>query len=140
MNSHIITMLSHSSVSSMNFNDKFLITGCDILTSKLGSNQRLPFPIVFLLFRFLEDVLESTCALLCIHPTMGSQLPITPVHLLALVDIRAHWLTTWLVSTVVTRQFSTLIHHDLSIIQHGSYSRAPFLKILHQNRSIVSTL
>ncbi|ELT95085.1 hypothetical protein CAPTEDRAFT_176131 [Capitella teleta] len=74
--------------------------------------------------KFLEDVLEATSSLLSIHPSVGSLSPITPVHLLALVDIRAHWLTKWL---------------------HGNYSRTPLLNILHRlvcqvDNAIISVL
>ena len=50
--------------------------------------------------RFLEDVLDATMSLLSIHhsTTVGAPAQMTPVHFLALVDVKANWFITWMVS------------------------------------------
>lgn len=53
-------------------------------------------------FRYMEEVIESTFSLLSLHHEHGSASPGTekalePIHLLALLDIKATWFKKWMV-------------------------------------------
>lgn len=53
-------------------------------------------------FRYMEEVIESTFSLLSFHHDHGSVYPETekalePIHLLALLDIKATWFKKWMV-------------------------------------------
>ncbi len=56
--------------------------------------------ILILIYRFLEDVLDSTFQLLSIHysTAVGAPAHMTPIHYLALVDTKAYWFKKWMVS------------------------------------------
>lgn len=112
----------------------------------------------------MEEVIESTFSLLSSHHEHGSALPGTekalePIHLLALLDIRAAWFKKWMVCVCVRGKFSTAyqcFHHGLLFVlysvsyvsllvcplfpaQHGYYSRTVVLRLLERKyKSLVS--
>lgn len=53
-------------------------------------------------FRYMEEVIESTFSLLSFHhehvsASPGTEKALEPIHLLALLDIRATWFKKWMV-------------------------------------------
>lgn len=119
----------------------------------------------------MEEVIESTFSLLCFHHEHGSASPRTektlePIHLLALLDIKATWFKKWMVCFVTHCVFNLrrihlcicycihLLHGDLflclvhihlcltySLSQHGFYSRTVVLRLLEgKYKSLVSDL
>ncbi|KAM6915461.1 protein broad-minded [Xenentodon cancila] len=64
--------------------------------------------------KYMEDVIESTFSLLSSHPEHGSteaEKTLEPIHLLALLDIKATWFNKWM---------------------HGYYSRTMVLRLLER--------
>uniref|UniRef100_A0A8D2ZSH9 Protein broad-minded n=1 Tax=Scophthalmus maximus TaxID=52904 RepID=A0A8D2ZSH9_SCOMX len=66
--------------------------------------------------KYMEEIIESTFSLLSLHHEPGSTSPRTektlePIHLLALLDIRATWFNKWM---------------------HGCYSRTVVLRLLER--------
>ncbi|XP_061563025.1 protein broad-minded isoform X2 [Cololabis saira] len=62
--------------------------------------------------KYMEEVIESTFSLLSFHPEHGStgaEKTLEPIHLLAVVDIKATWFNKWM---------------------HGNYSRTMVLRLL----------
>ncbi len=55
--------------------------------------------ILFFFPRFVEEVIDSTLALLAINHNVSVESAgyITPMHLLALTDPKANWFTKWMV-------------------------------------------
>lgn len=67
----------------------------------------------------MEEIIESTLALLSLHPehgssAHGSEKVLEPVHFLSLLDIKAHWFKRWMVSRV-HRPTVTIVSKLLSI-------------------------
>lgn len=51
-------------------------------------------------FRYMEEVIESTLSLLSFHHEHGStgtEKALEPIHLLALIDVKATWFNKWMV-------------------------------------------
>lgn len=110
----------------------------------------------------MEEVIESTFSLLSSHHEHGSALPGTekalePIHLLALLDIRATWFKKWMVCARVkfSAAYQCFPHSllfvsfsvssvsplvcPLSPAQHGYYSRTVVLRLLERKyKSLVS--
>ncbi|KAG7316381.1 hypothetical protein KOW79_019922 [Hemibagrus wyckioides] len=61
--------------------------------------------------KYMEEIIESTFALLSLHPEHGSEKVLEPVHFLSLLDIKANWFKRWM---------------------HGYYSRTVVLKLLER--------
>ncbi|XP_017312018.2 protein broad-minded isoform X2 [Ictalurus punctatus] len=66
--------------------------------------------------KYMEEIIESTLALLSLHPehgvsAHGSEKVLEPVHFLSLLDIKANWFKRWM---------------------HGYYSRTVVLKLLER--------
>ncbi|KAK2864292.1 hypothetical protein Q7C36_003446 [Tachysurus vachellii] len=74
--------------------------------------------------KYMEEIIESTFALLSLHPehgmsTHGSEKILEPVHFLSLLDIKANWFKRWM---------------------HGYYSRTVVLKLLERKyKSVIVT-
>ncbi|XP_030628390.1 protein broad-minded [Chanos chanos] len=76
--------------------------------------------------KYMEEIIESTLALLCQHPERGlgphsSEKALEPAHLISLLDIKASWFKKWM---------------------HGFYSRTVVLRLLERKYKpvIVSAL
>ncbi|KAJ8303233.1 hypothetical protein KUTeg_019629 [Tegillarca granosa] len=68
--------------------------------------------------RYLDEILESTLNLFCIHEPggqVGIPSQLTPIHFIALIDPKAQWFIKWM---------------------HGNYSRMKLLKKLEKYRPI----
>uniref|UniRef100_A0A1A8IJY9 Protein broad-minded n=1 Tax=Nothobranchius kuhntae TaxID=321403 RepID=A0A1A8IJY9_NOTKU len=61
--------------------------------------------------KYMEEIIESTFSLLSFHHDRGSEKTLEPVHLLALLDIKATWFNKWM---------------------HGYYSRTVVLRLLER--------
>lgn len=61
---------------------------------------------VVFVFRFLDDVIESTLSLLCIHQTstVGNISQISPIHFISLIDTKASWFGKWMVSFTASHE------------------------------------
>uniref|UniRef100_A0A8C7JFI3 Protein broad-minded n=1 Tax=Oncorhynchus kisutch TaxID=8019 RepID=A0A8C7JFI3_ONCKI len=74
--------------------------------------------------KYMEEIIESTFSLLSINPehgleTQGSEKALKPMHLIALLDIKATWFKKWM---------------------HGYYSRTVVFRLLERKyKSLVST-
>uniref|UniRef100_A0A4W5NJV8 Protein broad-minded n=1 Tax=Hucho hucho TaxID=62062 RepID=A0A4W5NJV8_9TELE len=74
--------------------------------------------------KYMEEIIESTFSLLSLHPehglgTQGSEKALKPMHLIALLDIKATWFEKWM---------------------HGYYSRTVVFRLLERKyKSLVST-
>uniref|UniRef100_A0A673Y927 Protein broad-minded n=1 Tax=Salmo trutta TaxID=8032 RepID=A0A673Y927_SALTR len=74
--------------------------------------------------KYMEEIIESTFSLLSLHPehgleTQGSEKALKPMHLIALLDIKATWFKKWM---------------------HGYYSRTVVFRLLERKyKSLVST-
>ncbi|XP_069580309.1 protein broad-minded [Brachyistius frenatus] len=72
--------------------------------------------------KYMEEVIESTFSLLSLHhehSSAGTEKPLEPVHLLALLDVKATWFKKWM---------------------HGYYSRTVVLRLLERKyKSLVAT-
>uniref|UniRef100_A0A3Q3WXC1 Protein broad-minded n=1 Tax=Mola mola TaxID=94237 RepID=A0A3Q3WXC1_MOLML len=88
--------------------------------------------------KYMEEVIESTFSLLSSHHEHGSALPGTekalePIHLLALLDIRAAWFKKWMhgyysrtvVLRLLERKYKSLVSDSLS---NQYLSQTPFFK------------
>ncbi|XP_060947669.1 protein broad-minded [Limanda limanda] len=61
--------------------------------------------------KYMEEIIESTFSLLSLHHEHGTEKVLEPIHLLALLDIKATWFNKWM---------------------HGSYSRTVVLRLLER--------
>lgn len=75
------------------------------------------FVLVFFLpcFRYMEEVIESTFSLLSFHhehvsASPGTEKALEPIHLLALLDIKATWFKKWMVCNLCNRKFSAFLY------------------------------
>ncbi|KAM4632881.1 protein broad-minded [Polymixia lowei] len=86
--------------------------------------------------KYMEEVIESTFSLLSLHPehglaSPGTEKPLEPIHLLALLDIKATWFKKWMhgyysrtvVFRLLERKYKTLIVAALQQCVHYSDSR-----------------
>lgn len=75
----------------------------DLATSKCTWRTFSTFVDIFLPdFRYMEEVIESTLYLLSSHhdhgsASAGTEKALEPIHLLALLDIKATWFKKWMV-------------------------------------------
>lgn len=108
-------------------------------------------------FRYMEEVIESTFSLLSFQhgsASAGTEKNLEPIHLLALLDVKATWFKKWMVSvepvtcagcisaSLINVLVSfCLVHSVLSLTysvpscclsQHGYYSRTVVLRLLER--------
>lgn len=74
--------------------------------------------VIFLVLRYMEEVIESTLHLLSFHhehTSPATQKVLEPIHLLALLDIKATWFKKWMVSIANEQAFFELCRIPLCI-------------------------
>lgn len=87
---------------------------CFVMPRIMIHVQYICLVFFFLLwFRYMEEVIESTFSLLSYHHEYGSTSPrsekaLEPIHLLALLDIKATWFKKWMVCVASEQIFLCL--------------------------------